>query len=565
MSNELYYRGSSSYEVAVKNRLSALEAQGALTTHAIRDMSAEVSGTIRQSTYAILASQEALGRTLVHGFNALNNTLMIGFDVMGAKLDAMSEAICSKLDAIHDILNNPLLTASRELYRRALTNYQKGYFEEALEDCKAAVEKNKTDFISWTLLGQIYLFGAGKFSNVIDLDKAEESFFTAAKYIDADIGHSEEANRLASEIYYYLGYTKLIKSNDLLVANNAEESNTKLIEAENSSKRAYTISNENLLAGYEQAKELHFLGNDGEAMRILEELIRADKNYALKASCDKNFESLWGKIDELVTRLRDEIAEEVTRKVETILADGERRLKELESEVANLGTPPSYEEARIFFAKNNPEGAKTYAKQVKEKFKETKTSYALAELVFDNYEKITHEYTHPMENAAAYKSIESDIAFHFANPSNYKNFLEEYNSLQSQLTSSSEHLVTAARKYKSVRTVDYFSALELFDEVNSLSASKIVNADSIKNTISKLEIQIKVSKFLIVALPKSKKGNVMGIGMWIGISIAVLIIGYCFGFFLGDHSIYGGIAGAIFLPIIVIFIGAKVSDWWENK
>lgn len=318
MSNELYYRGSSSYEVAVKNRLSALEAQGAMTTHAIQDMSAEVNGAIRQSTYTILASQQALARTFAHGFNALNNTLMIGFDVMGAKLDAMSEAICSKLDAIHDILNNPLLTASRELYRRALTNYQKGYFEEALEDCKAAVEKNKTDFISWTLLGQIYLFGAGKFSNVIDLDKAEESFFTAAKYIDADIGHSNEANRLASEIYYYLGYTKLIKSNDLLVANNAEESNTKLIEAENSSKRAFSISKENLIAGYEQAKELHFLGNDGEAMRILEELIRADKNYALKASCDKNFESLWGKIDELIERLKNELEEKIKARYEEL-------------------------------------------------------------------------------------------------------------------------------------------------------------------------------------------------------------------------------------------------------
>lgn len=309
MSDELYYRGSSSYEIAVKNRLSALETQGAMTTHAIRDMSTEVSGTIRQSTYAILASQEALGRTFVHGFNALNNNIMIGFDRIGSKIDYMTEEICESLDKIHDILNSPLLTASRELYRRALTNYEKGYFEEALEDCKAAVEKNKTDFISWTLLGQIYLFGAGKFSNVIDLDKAEESFFNAAKYIDADIEHSIEARKLASEIYYYLGYTKLIKSNDLLVANKVAESNTKLIEAETSSKKAYELSKENLLALYEQAKELHFLGNDGEALRILKEVIRSDKNYALKASCDKNFESLWSKIDELISRLRDELVD----------------------------------------------------------------------------------------------------------------------------------------------------------------------------------------------------------------------------------------------------------------
>ena len=509
MSNELYYRGSSSYEVAVKNRLSALESQGIMTTHAIRDMSAEVSGTIRQSTYAILASQESLRRTFVHGFNALNNNIMIGFDVMGAQLDAMSEAICSKLDAIHDILNNPLLTASRELYRRALTNYEKGYFEESLEDCKAAVEKNKTDFISWALLGQIYLFGAGKFSNVIDLDKAEDAFFTAAKYIDADIGHSDEANRLASEIYYYLGYTKLIKSNDLLVANNADESNTKLIEAENSSKRAYSISKDNLIAGYEQAKELHFLGNDGEAMRILEEIIRADKNYALKASCDKNLESLWGKIDELIPRLKNEIVTKVTKKAESIRADGERILKELENEVANFGTPPSYEEAGVFLAKSNS--------------KLLEMKYKLAQIVFDDYEKITYENTHYMENAAAYGSMESDIAFHFADPSNYQNFLEEYNNLQSQLTSSHENLNNFSRQYKSINNEDYFSVLDIFDEVNSLSASQIINVDSIKNCIPELEMQIKVAKFLMVALPKSKKKKGKSIG--IGIAVAVVIIG----------------------------------------
>ena len=341
MSDE-YYRGSSSYEVAVKNRLNALEATGVATTHAIQNMEAEVASSIRQSTYAIVASQENLRRTFAQGFNALNNTLQFGFTMMSSKLDEMADRICSKLDEIHDIVNNPLLTASRELYRRALTNYNKGYYEEALEDCKAAVEKNKTDFISWNLLGQIYLFGAGKFSNVIDLNLAEESFFTAAKYIDADIGHSSEANALASEIYYYLGYTRLVKSNDYLVENKAADSNTKLIEAANASGKAYKISNDNLLAGYEQAKELHFLGNDGEAMRLLEEIIRADKNYALKASNDKNFESIWEKIDALIVRLRDELAGkikdklaklETTYNINILLSIDEKSYEEKKSEL----------------------------------------------------------------------------------------------------------------------------------------------------------------------------------------------------------------------------------------
>ena len=346
MENELYYRGSGTYENAVQNQLSRLQNSNVMLRNSIRDMEYGIRSDIRKSTYAIVASQAMLAETFQHGFNSINNTLEIGFDRMSAQMSdiadaisAMSDKICSKLDEIHDIVNNPLLTQSRELYRRALTNFEKGYYEEALEDIKAAVEKNRTDFISWNLLGQIYLFGAGKFSNVIDLDKAEESFFTAAKYIDADIGHSDEANRLASEIYYYLGYTKLIKSNDLLVANNTTESNSKLIEAENSSKRAFSISKENLIAGYEQAKELHFLGNDGEAMRILEELIRADKNYALKASCDKNFESLWGKIDELIERLKNELEEKIKARCEEFRLTVQPQIDRLRSEYESLELP----------------------------------------------------------------------------------------------------------------------------------------------------------------------------------------------------------------------------------
>ena len=346
MENELYYRGSGTYETAVQNQLSRLQNSNVMLRNSIRDMEYGIRSDIRESTYAIVASQAMLAQTFQHGFNSINNTLEIGFDRMSAQMSdiadaisAMSDKICSKLDEIHDIVNNPLLTQSRELYRRALTNFEKGYYEEALEDIKAAVEKNKTDFISWNLLGQIYLFGAGKFSNVINLDEAENAFFNAAKYIDADIGQSEEADKLASEIYYYLGYTRLVKSNDMLVESKIDESNKKLIEAESASGRAYQISKENILAGYEQAKELHFLGKDDEALNIIEAIIRAEPTFALKASNDKNFESMWNKIDELIEKLRDEVAEKARNKVRKIVAKAEKKIDSLKAEVEKLEFP----------------------------------------------------------------------------------------------------------------------------------------------------------------------------------------------------------------------------------
>lgn len=347
MADEVYYRGSSTYESTVQNQLSRLQNSNVMLRNSVRDMEYGIRSDIRQSTYAIVASQQMLAQTFQHGFNSVNNTLEIGFDMMSSRmadisnsLNTMSDMICEKLDEIHDIVNNPLLTQSRELYRRALKNFENGYYEEALADIKAAVEKNKTDFISWNLLGQIYLFGAGKFSNVINLDEAENAFFNAAKYIEADIGKSDEADKLASEIYYYLGYTRLVKSNDMLVESKVDDSNKKLIEAESASGRAYQLSKENILAGYEQAKELHFLGKDDEALTIIEAIIRAEPTFALKASNDKNFESIWNKIDDSIEKVRNEAIDQTQKKLDLFSSFIEIGINSIKKNYSKIYIPP---------------------------------------------------------------------------------------------------------------------------------------------------------------------------------------------------------------------------------
>lgn len=318
-----YYRGLCTFEDAVN----AVEETGLATsqainnletgiTNAIQEMALGIRTDIQQNSYAIVASHKMLADSFVNGFNSINNTLNFSFGYLGNKIDVLSDKICSKLDKIHDILNNPRLTASRELYRNALKDFQNRYYEEALENCTEAIEKNKTDYISWFLLGMIYFCGKSKFSNVLDIKKAEEAFFNAAKYVDAVIGKTEEANIFASEIYYYLGHTRLIISNDYLIENKIEESNKKLLEAEEASRTSYQLSKENLLARYEQAKHLHFLGNDKESLWILEELIRAEKNFAIKSINDKNFESLWGDIRKIIDKLKQELWIPINKKIE---------------------------------------------------------------------------------------------------------------------------------------------------------------------------------------------------------------------------------------------------------
>lgn len=351
MSDELYYRGNDSYETAVKNRLNELERSGVRNTAAmlsgIQNMEYGIRGEIRESTCAIIASQSILAESFKDSFDSVNNTLNVGFEMIAAgmgqladSINAMSEAICNKLDEIHDIVNNPLLTASRELFRRASENFEKGYFEEALEDCKAAVEKNKTDYISWYLLGQIYLFGAGKFSNVIDLHKAEDAFLNAAKYIDADLGKSKEADELGSQIYYHLGYTRLLLSNDLLIEEKTDESNKKLEEAQKASKNSSRLNDKNIKALYDNAKELHFLGKDKEAIEALKDAIRLEKNFALISANDKNFESIWPDIEKAVLELRDELVQkcrEKLRNIETKFAESIAESRsEYEKKIENI-------------------------------------------------------------------------------------------------------------------------------------------------------------------------------------------------------------------------------------
>ena len=311
-----------------------IQASTAMNINAIQGMAMGITSDIRESTYAVVASQQMLANTFNQGFSSVNNTINLGLGLVGNKIDVLSKDISSKLYEIQDVLEHPRLTETRELYHRALGRYKKGFYEESLEDCIAALEIDKTDYISWYLLGLIYLFGAGENGNVINLDKAEEAFANAAKYIKPDIPKSNETQLMASEIFYHLGFTRLAKSNDFLVENKIEDSNTKLLEAQNATAQAYSLSKKNLIAGYEYAKELHFLGKDSDSLKLLEELIRAEKNFALKTVNDKNFESLWTDIEKIIERLKLEVCNPVTKKLKETIDFYENKLK-ADDEIAN--------------------------------------------------------------------------------------------------------------------------------------------------------------------------------------------------------------------------------------
>lgn len=161
-------------------------------------------------------------------------------------------------------------------------------------------------------------------------------------------------------MYYFLGFARLSKSNDLLVENKLEESKKLLDAAELASRKSFELSNKTrLVAGYELAKELHFLERDDESLKLLEEIIRANSYFAIKAGSDPSFgsmpiEGLIKKLmDELVSKIKPELDEyarqiEILSNIESWGINKDPNLTELKSLLPNQDIYETYFSIREF-------------------------------------------------------------------------------------------------------------------------------------------------------------------------------------------------------------------------
>ena len=296
-------------------------------------MSTGIQNSINQNTYTIAASAEMLKETFDAGFDAINNKLDMGFagvtnaigamsasmtagfNAVSAAIDYWGEKICEKLDAIHDIVNNPLLTASRELYRRAAKNSEKKFYEEALEDIKSAIEKNKTDYISWGLMGKLYLFGISEFSNVVDVSLALEAFKNACKYISPDIDESEEAKKMAAEFYFYLGYALYILANEKRIAGETIEYRALLEEASSTFGKSYTLSSTMAESLYNKTRCNSLLEKKEVVLEDLRLVIEQDPLYSIRVLSDPDFSGYTNEIINLISKMRDNLASEIQKDI----------------------------------------------------------------------------------------------------------------------------------------------------------------------------------------------------------------------------------------------------------
>lgn len=170
---------------------------------------AQVGLTPNDYKIALLSGLGALGENITRGMDALQNTIGLGFEQLTDGIDKlnadfnflMGEMIWKQeiqnktLVSILQTLQAPLDTVSKELRRRAEYAYQNGWYEEALNDFLESEHKNYQDFMVHRSIANIYLY------HIIDLTKAYEYFFKAAKYA------KPRDARQAAEAHYFAGIT----------------------------------------------------------------------------------------------------------------------------------------------------------------------------------------------------------------------------------------------------------------------------------------------------------------------------------------------------------------------
>jgi tetratricopeptide (TPR) repeat protein len=268
---------------------------------------AEISRHIDESTGRIQASMDSGFSQVSNQLGELNMTFMFGVAALQNAIDKMSGDICNRLDALNDVMSNPLLIQSRELYRMAETDAAKGLFEEALEYLEGAIGKYKTDYRSWFLKGLIYSKGVSKFTNVINLDQTITALTYAAKCIDSDTEKSDDARRMAAEIWFYLGDAKKNKAYDLLCAGDKAGYKSMLAEARTAFETSFSFSDKMLEAEYNIARCNALIGDTAGAAQRLEHLIPADKNYCIKVINDSDFDEIAEPVKSVIEKLRDAV------------------------------------------------------------------------------------------------------------------------------------------------------------------------------------------------------------------------------------------------------------------
>ncbi len=306
----------------------------------IKDVKSEIRRSSRlerfvisRQTQEIIASKEALVKKFGEGFDSVNNTLDRGFgrlekaiaETKGSiedlkasfdynfalildQLQLQNETslrILEKLESIHSVLENPLLTQARELFRIGCERLIKGLLDKALDAFLKSAEKDETNFMTQLLIGKLYLYGVNDECNVIDLEKAREHLMAAARYARAESKQLPEARKYAGEAYLHAAISMYAQANMLLRNGHHDEAKRTIRQAFQIASEATRVHPTLSEGHYHKAKFAALLGDGKHASESLEQAINMDENYCLRVDADPDFYQIRDDVDGLFIQLRD--------------------------------------------------------------------------------------------------------------------------------------------------------------------------------------------------------------------------------------------------------------------
>ena len=271
---------------------------------------AKLNRNLERGFGRLIASSQAMDDTLRQGFASVVSHLgLVSGNVeslradfrwgMGAVLWEL-EIQQKTLKDILETLKRPLDAQAKELRKCAEFAYRQGWYDEALLDFLESEKKNYQDFAVHQAIGNIYLYH----QRPAKLEKARTYYLYAAKYADP---HSPYHAVLA---WMYAGFVCYLQRDDAAAIAHA--------------RRATELCPSLLEAIYSHAKFAAAGGQADVAIPSLERAVRGDRNYAIKARLDPDFEKIEAAVTELMERLRDEARQEAEAQWLPLRADLDR-------------------------------------------------------------------------------------------------------------------------------------------------------------------------------------------------------------------------------------------------
>lgn len=271
---------------------------GMTVANAVKDGTVQTVGAIHDQTRAAAVNTIAtIGAIAVatHVITGRLDRVVLGIDRLGfqfteglalvvSKLDVQSkrlENITAQLEKIHETLNSPLLTQAAELRKLGLQRMARGLYPEAIESFRHALEKDKTDPVSWSMLGKIHLDG------VNDPATAANDFQHAERYAAASLDQAPDLQGVLCDSLYLRAVAFLVLS-----AQSRNKKQTADEHLRSALKTVTTLVNAFPKHGqgrYLKAKLLLLLVDEIQAEVVFRELCEDDASYVSAALRDPDF------------------------------------------------------------------------------------------------------------------------------------------------------------------------------------------------------------------------------------------------------------------------------------